>query len=67
MRTRLITVRLRETELEALLSDATNDYRHPREQAHFLIREGLVRRGLLPAESERAPVTAKETSDGGTR
>lgn len=37
-----ITVSLSRAELEALISNAQRDYRHPRDQARYLLRRALL-------------------------
>jgi len=46
----LITVPLRDEEKRALIRLASQERRHPREQAAFLLRRELERRGLLQPE-----------------
>lgn len=45
-----IYVPLNKDEVSALLSIATASCRHPGEQARFILRQELQRRGLLPIE-----------------
>ncbi len=47
-----ISVPLEQSEITALVRLARDERRHPREQAAWLIRDGLQRAGLLPAESQ---------------
>lgn len=50
----LITVPLRDEEKQALIRLAGQERRHPREQAAFLLRRELERRGLLEPERPEA-------------
>ncbi len=52
MQTSRINVLLDKQEALALMQDAKSDYRHPHEQARYLLREALRQRGRLPAEDQ---------------
>jgi hypothetical protein len=54
-----INVPLDKLELAALLSMATADCRHPREQMRFVLREEARRRGLLPTDPAPAQAEAQ--------
>lgn len=49
-----ITVSLSRAELEALIRNAQRDYRHPRDQARYLLRRALM--GEQPPDPPPAPV-----------
>lgn len=55
MSTSRITVSLSRAELEALIRDAQRDFRHPRDQARYLLRRALL--GDPPPDP---PPTAKK-------
>ena len=61
-----ITVNLSQDESKALLAIAKAELRHPREQAHFFIFDGLVRRGLLPqpAVNQVQPDQVQQVKNG---
>ena len=54
-------IHLNETEAETLARWAALEMRDPRDQVRFLIRQELLRRGLLP-DSTRRPSKAKPES-----
>jgi len=49
---RRITITLCPDEREALWRLAESELRHPRDQIHLLLREGLDRRGLLKSADD---------------
>jgi hypothetical protein len=58
-----ISIPVRPDEAKALLDLAQQQYRDPRRQAALLVREGLQRAGVLPAEptlSDHRPPAAVE-------
>jgi hypothetical protein len=55
---------LEQAEYEALLKAAAGELRNPTDQARFILRQELERRGLLPQIEPPAP-PAQETSQGG--
>ncbi len=57
-----ITVPLDDSELQALMSMAARDCRHPREQLRFLLREEARRCGLLSDEGEAQPTSEVDRS-----
>jgi hypothetical protein len=46
-----ITVNLSADERRALMASAQREYRHPREQARYLLRRALLGESAQPAES----------------
>jgi hypothetical protein len=50
-----INVPLSQPEVDALVAIANREYRHPREQARYMIREALVQQGLLQPEPAQWP------------
>lgn len=61
METIRIVLTLTKAEAQALIGLAAIECRHPREQARFVIRQGLIMRGALPedAHNTRPIITAK--------
>lgn len=58
-----ITVPLSHEEAQAIIKMAETQYRHPREQARFLLREALICHGLLiAANAPGGPDGRKESS-----
>lgn len=59
-----INVPLSQHEVDALVAIANREYRHPREQARFMLREALEQRGLLQPETSRAQQPAMAATGG---
>jgi hypothetical protein len=57
----LIRFRLFGNEAEAFRKLSSKEFRSPREQAHYIIRQELARRGLLPADSQ-PPLSGEVTA-----
>ncbi len=55
-----VTIVLREDESKALVKLASTELRDPRDQARFLLRSELERRGLLQPESASKADTSQE-------
>ncbi len=52
-----VTITLQEDERNALVELAVLELRDPREQAKFILRQELIRRGLLKSEEKEPNAT----------